>query len=126
MGDDYQRCEEVLCAYIDYETTGACQVYSLHEGCYANESCSGQFDVTGGKITTSFAPTPAPYAFDCPAYSVTQTNSDEQDYASCDVYACPGATLTLSGCNSDCVGDQYLRLFNSSGVQVCCSVNFVY
>ena len=36
----------------------------------------------------------------------------------CSVYACPGAALTISGCNDYCEGDQYLRLYDSSDTQV--------
>lgn len=112
-----------LCAQISFTTTQPCQLYTLHEGCYGDNTCSGQVTVSGGgAVTTSVAPTPSPYTFDCPAYSASNTNNDLQNYDTCNVYACPGASLKLSGCNGDCTGDQYLRLFSAGGTQVGTSI----
>lgn len=118
VNDDGTSAGCGLCAEIKYSATQACQVYSLHEGCYSDDSCEGEVEVTGGTVTFSLAPTPAPYIFDCAAYSATNTNSDLSNYVTCNVYACPESTLTLSGCNSACVGDQYLRLYSASGAEV--------
>jgi hypothetical protein len=55
----------------------------------------------------------------CPSYSVSNTNYAEQNYASCEVYACPGSTIVISGCGPGaCSGDQYLSLYDSSNYQV--------
>lgn len=107
-----------LCAEISFSTTQSCQVYNLDEGCYSDTSCGGEVTVSGGSVTTSLAPTSAPYTFDCPVYSTSDSNSDMQNYGTCEVYACPGAALTLSGCNTNCVGDQYLRLYSAAGDEV--------
>ena len=118
INDDGSSSECGLCSLLSYDTgDAACQVYSLHEGCYADDTCEGQVEVSGGVVTVSQAPSAAPTApptFNCPAYQASDTNNDEQNYDTCELYACPGASLQLSGCNSDCVGDQYLRLYSSS------------
>ena len=59
----------------------------------------------------------------CAPYSTTNTNSGAQNYASCYVFACPGATITASGCattyaGAACSGDQYLTLASATGVSV--------
>ena len=70
------------------------------------------------------SPTLAPTGYQlCAPYSATNTNYDTQNYASCYIYACPGATITASGCASTyagavCSGDQYLTLVSGSGVSL--------
>ena len=63
-------------------------------------------------------PTPQPTGYlvvTCPPYSTANTLSDTTNYLACSFYACPGATFAVSGCNSNCIGDQYLALADASG-----------
>ena len=66
----------------------------------------------------SLAPTMAP--FYCDSFSASNTNSAQQNTASCLFQAIGGRTLTVSACSGTtgvCSGDTYIRLF-SNGVQV--------
>ena len=68
------------------QTTESCQVYSLHEGCYGDESCSGQVTLQGGYVAQSQVPTPAPTpvsTFSCIPYAATETKDDTQSYSTC-------------------------------------------
>jgi hypothetical protein len=72
-------------------------------------------------VLPTFAPSVDPNSFfNCPHYSVTNTDNAVQNYATCLVYACPGTSLVVSGCGSDdgCNGDQFFRLYDSSNNQV--------
>ena len=121
FNDDGSSAQCGLCSLIEYETTEACQIYSLHEGCYGDESCAGHVEVSGGTVVVSAAPTPSPTkpaTFNCLPYETSDTNNDLQNYETCTLFACPGASVLLSGCNAECEGDQYLRLFDSNETQV--------
>lgn len=121
VNDDGAGADCGLCAEITYTTTQACQVYSLREGCYGSESCGGEVDVTGGSTSFTIPPTPAPTTptpFNCAEYTSINTDNDMVNYQTCLISACAGAPLVMSGCNDACVGDQYLRLYNSNGTQV--------
>jgi hypothetical protein len=36
-----------ICSKITYILTDSCQIYSIHEGCFGQRSCSGIVQVTG-------------------------------------------------------------------------------
>ena len=75
-------------------------------------------------------PTRAPTAVEtlpmfCPPYTATNTNFGlDRNYVTCSITACGGSTLTVGNCaatdspSAGCVGDQLIRLFDSSGQQV--------
>ena len=59
------------------------------------------------------APTAAPTAVRyCPAYTASNTNSDQQNYVTCAIYACPGAFFVVDTCQN-CNGDTLLRLYDA-------------
>jgi hypothetical protein len=44
-----------------------------------------------------------------------------QEFVPCNLYVCPGTTLTFATCHSDgktCNGDTFLRLFDEEGIQI--------
>ena len=55
----------------------------------------------------------------CPAFSVTGTREARDNFAECQIYACPGQSFTVGNCINNspnaqglqCQGDQFLRLF---------------
>jgi hypothetical protein len=125
-----------------------CQNYSIHEGCYSNVNCAGIIAINGGSevnvaeyiapssIPTikpteepthdpafkppTIAPTKSPYL--CEPYSVVNTDNSQQNYDTCYFYACPGDNIVISLCSlegGECSqGDTYLRLLNSSNLEV--------
>jgi hypothetical protein len=116
------NCES--CSEITYITSQPCQTYSIHEGCYDSNSCGGTLSVAVGDDSPTETPTLLPSIdpssqFYCPSYSASNTSNAEQNYATCEVYACPGSTIVISGCGPGaCSGDQYLSLYDSSNNQV--------
>ena len=50
----------------------------------------------------------------CPAYSASNTDSAQQNYANCLINASASSVLTISGCSA-CTGDQYLILYDANG-----------
>ena len=137
-------CGTSGCSALTYTTlaSSGCQAYSLHEGCFLANACGGVMVVTNQQAPTpapsTFYPTPSPgptripsampslssgptpqptgyLVVTCPPYSTANTLSDTTNYLACSFYACPGATFAVSGCNSNCIGDQYLALADASG-----------
>jgi hypothetical protein len=118
-----------LCSQISFTVTDQCQTFSVHEGCYNDESCSGVVMVTEDIVTPSpsfevtNAPTKAESGFVdenglCPFYSAIYTYNAEVSYSSCSFYACPGTYYTIGSCESTrCNENQFLRLFDSKGVE---------
>jgi hypothetical protein len=171
------------CSAITYLVVGSsCQTYTLAQGCYNSNTCSGRFIVSqytptptasptlAPSIAPSRAPSSAPQT--CPTFSpskaptfapssaptgsptmsptfvpsqaptyaptkapavsqsingvvtcsdfniATSTNFAAINTVSCSFQACPGTTLLISGCNSVCSGDQYIRLYQTSSGQV--------
>eukprot|EP01034_Spumella_vulgaris_P022773 gene22773-28935_t len=131
------------CSLITYVVPGnatLCSTYTVNEGCYQAESCSGVVSVygavggvTGSTASTNFSsPTYAPFAYPtlapsvqttiaptgpslfCPSYIATNTNSATQNYAYCSFKACGGAVLTVSGCG--CQTDQFLNLVTNGTI----------
>eukprot|EP00597_Dinobryon_sp_UTEXLB2267_P015099 CAMPEP_0170119432 /NCGR_PEP_ID=MMETSP0020_2-20130122/14390_1 /TAXON_ID=98059 /ORGANISM="Dinobryon sp., Strain UTEXLB2267" /LENGTH=871 /DNA_ID=CAMNT_0010348797 /DNA_START=71 /DNA_END=2686 /DNA_ORIENTATION=- len=121
------------CSKISYTTTGACQTYTLKQGCYSSASCYGTFNIaaTGGSITrmanTNRNPAPNPVLstdfskVTCPFYSTTLTKSATRNTVECKFSACPGNTLYIRDCDgSRCpnyqgvANDQFIRLLNST------------
>lgn len=57
----------------------------------------------------------------CPYYSTINTNYSLQNYLICNIYACSGSTIVISGCGEGtCLNgnDQYIRLYDSSNIMV--------
>lgn len=120
------------CALISYNTTAACQVYELREGCKDDQGCGGMIEVVGAfpaptpsptkwpTLEPTYSPdtptTPPPTAQGgqgaCPNYSAADTTYASINYATCQIYACPGSYLAINGCNSYCSGDQYIVLYD--------------
>jgi hypothetical protein len=89
-------------------------------------------------LNPTLFPTPAPSvdannaADYCPSFYAVDTNWGQTNTVNCEIQACPGSTLVLSGCedytddwdnayyiNSEsCQGDQTFRLFDSAGKEV--------
>lgn len=126
--DDY--CDH--CSYLTYSVSGdssICSNFTIREGCYQYDSCSGTVIVSGlGTVSPSVVPTVTPSpslapssfapssALLCPAYNASNTNYDTQNYSTCAFTACGDGDLIISACGCD--GDTYLRLFNSSGNEI--------
>lgn len=125
-----------LCSQITTTLSGSCAVYTIAEGCYASNSCSGTVSVYGNSNVAptqspSFRPTIAPSLLTqyptlpgtimaCGLYSTTNTASATQNYATCQFSLCSG-TVIISTCatyGGSFSGDVYLRLYSSSGVQL--------
>jgi hypothetical protein len=78
------------------------------------------------KCTSSPTPTPmqTPTLSEpilCPYYSTTNTNYSLQNYLICNIYACSGSTIIISGCGEGtCLNgnDQYIRLYDSSNTMI--------
>jgi glycine/D-amino acid oxidase-like deaminating enzyme len=69
---------------------------------------------TGPSYSPTATPTAAPTVDYCAYYSVTNTSTATQNYASCNLTICESGYLTLSGCGSgNCVGDQFIILYDS-------------
>lgn len=57
----------------------------------------------------------------CAMFTASNTNYAIINYQTCSFYVCPGTSVTISTCdnsashNYSCVGDTYIRLFNSTG-----------
>lgn len=126
----------ILCSQISFQplfgsALGTCQVYRLEQGCYADKDCSGEFQITNAvyiPVAPSMAPavlltpTIAPSssiisAFSCAAYSFSSSGST----GTCTFYACPGQTVSISGCSADggsCSGDTVVTLQDSYGNRI--------
>lgn len=121
------------CSKISYTTTGACQTYTLKQGCFSTASCYGTFNIiaTGGSVarvaSTNLNPVPNPVVstdfskVTCPFYSTTLTQSATKNTVECKFSACPGNTLYIRDCDgSRCpnyngvANDQFIRLLNST------------
>jgi len=103
---------------VSYTVT-SCDTYTIREGCFGSGTCSGQVSIAGTNAPTmqptvvgsaptqgpSVAPSFAPPTVGgltitmCPAYSATNTNSAQQNYAVCSFTTC-GGTYTLSMCST--------------------------
>jgi len=129
MNDD--TCSR--CSKITYTTKGACQTYTLKQGCFSTASCYGTFNIiaTGGSISrlasTNLNPAPNPVVstdfskVTCPFYSTTLTQSATRNTVECKFSACPGNTLYIRDCDgSRCpnyqgvANDQFIRVLNST------------
>ena len=94
---------------------------------------NNQFDVRAEAYSDLAYSTSSNYEYytspiDCLHYSASATNSATKNYVTCNITVCPGAAVTAGSCQTDyyysagyCTGNQYLRLFNSSGQQVAAS-----
>jgi hypothetical protein len=83
----------------------------------------------------TIAPTPAPTSpatwgqLNCPGFYTANTNFAQQNTIPCHVIACQGRTVRVSMCSSNtnngasCSGDTFLRVMNSSGLQVASNDN---
>lgn len=69
-------------------------------------------------LAPSSAPTQTQVRTACDSYRASRTDDDRVNYDTCTVYACPGSNLLLDGCNDECKGDQFLRLFDAVGLEV--------
>ncbi|AKJ03807.1 trypsin domain protein [Archangium gephyra] len=95
--------------------SGAGGNYQLRAGCYSSYSCSGTVAWT---TTGSTTPPPSGSTLN---YSASNTNSAQQATVNQTITLTAGQTLTLGTCGvtgSSFSGDTYLRLYNSSGVEV--------
>ena len=83
------------CSGFNYFKTG-CDTYTLWQGCYSTESCSGKFS-----ITTGFAPTiaPTPPVHICPPYYATKTFYDTINTVPCSFELCH-QSVTVTNCAS--------------------------
>ena len=126
-----------LCSALNYTVpaNSPCQIFTLTEGCAGESTCSGVISVSGGSLVGPPTPEPTPVPSTpptirptavptytpayCHPYAATNTLWDTQNYAVCTLYACPGVTITASGCGlGACAGDQYLIMYGSNGAQV--------
>lgn len=57
-------------------------------------------------------------SFVCTEYSADNTASTTAAYCTCDIYLCPGDSVTISGCASCNFDYQYIRLYNANNIQV--------
>eukprot|EP01033_Poteriospumella_lacustris_P004517 gene4517-3226_t len=57
-------------------------------------------------------------SFVCTEYSADNTASTTAAYCTCDIYLCPGDSVTISGCSACNFDSQYIRLYNGNNVQV--------
>ena len=75
--DDYDSYGEYQCSQIIYTFTASCRTYELREGCYENESCSGQVYYSGSSLSSSPSsiPTVAPSSGPAVAPSTGFTSS---------------------------------------------------
>ena len=78
---------------------------------------------TAPSLSPSTLPTARSYSGSCPAFSVTNTNSATQNYATCAISLCGGYELSVSVCSSYS-GDTYLRLVDAVGNQVAYNDNY--
>lgn len=84
-----------------------CGTYEVRQGCFRNTACSGTTIISGATPEVELA---------CDAYSLSNTNSAQTNYASCLFTACGGSVVTAQS-EEDCVGDQYIRAaFNGNVV----------
>ena len=125
--DDYDGS---LCSQITYTFTSSCRTYELREGCWSNLTCGGQIYYSGPSAvsqppiaiatqlpTTSPSTTVStvPGTSLCPSFSVTDTNTDTINYATCSFTACPGDIVVMTTFSpGSCSGDTYLRLYDPS------------
>jgi hypothetical protein len=111
-----------ICSMFEYTAPvgSLCDLYTIKQGCYGNELCSGQTTVSLSKPLKVHLPHVINEDLFCMPYLVSNTNSALQNTASCYVPVCENDILTVSFCDSSsdtpaCEGDTFIRLFDQSG-----------
>ena len=147
--DTCDRCSQIeyfvnASSSIIQEGGGGCQNYTLMEGCWDSESCSGKvavyithptFQPTSLPTSPTYIPTmrptssirkTLPYKTDewlfCEAFTIENSNTTTTSSSvECVVQVCPGNIVTASLCSSTtnmtayCNGDTILQFANSAG-----------
>jgi len=137
VASDDNTCS--YCSKITYTTKGACQTYTLKQGCHGSTTCYGAFNIVAKSgsisrlVNTNLNPAPNPVVsteVTCPFYSTTLTQSATRNTVECKFSACPGNTLHIRDCDgSRCpkhkgvANDQLIRLLNSTDNEVATNDN---
>jgi len=131
VASDDDTCSR--CSKISYTTKGACQTYTLQQGCHGSSNCKGKFDILAKSgsiarfshtdlnriqnpiVSTDFT------NITCPFYSTTVTQSALKNAVECKFSACPGNALYIRDCDDTrcpnykgVANDQFIRLLNST------------